>query len=451
MKKLSIKARVTLWYTGLLLFLLALGLGYLLSFADQIFSRQLRDTLQDVVSDVVKVADFEHGELDDDHIDYYRDGVSIFLYDTNGRLLTPRVNRGIQVDSLLEDQVVKVVDNGQEKWMVHDLYAVQGETGFWVRGVISMSGTLETMRNMLLLALVGVPVFVLVAMGGGYWITKRAFSPVGKMAETAKAITSGNDLSLRISDDRSGDELSRLGHAMNVMLARLQASFENERQFTADVSHELRTPTAIIIAQCEYLLEQLGDEKEQEACVRSILKQGQKMHDIIAQLLLLVRAENGKFQPHWEQVNLSEICEMVVLEIQDFAQELGITLQMKLEPHIILVGDETLLMRLLTNLIHNALDYNKPGGSVTLQLSQREDGIHLSIADTGIGIPAKELDKIWNRFYRVESSRHTEGTGLGLSMVQWIVKEHGGTIEVQSVLGEGSMFVVTLPRYQQEK
>lgn len=451
MRRISIRARVTLWYTGLLVVLLGLGVVYLLSFSDQMLVRQTRDALLDVVSDSVKQAHFDDGELDDEEIDFYREGVSVFFYDTNGRLLAPRVNRGLQVDSLLEDQAVKTVGNGRETWMVHDLYAIQDGTGFWVRGVVSLSGSAATMRGMLLLALIGVPIFIAVAALGGWLITRRAFFPVGKMAETAQAISSGSDLSLRVPDDNSGDELSRLGRTINSMLARLQASFETERQFSSDASHELRTPTAVIISQCEYALSGVADETERTECLGAVLRQARRMSAIISQLLLLARAENGKFEPNWERLNLSELCEMVSLEMEDAAQSAGVTLETQLEPDIAITGDETLLMRLLTNLIANAIRYNRQDGRVEVCLARAKTGAILRVSDTGVGIREEDLPKIWGRFFRADASRSSGGTGLGLSMARWIAQVHGGTILAESVYGQGSVFTVTLPFEQKNE
>lgn len=451
MKRISIRARVTLWYTGLLVVLLGLGVVYLLSFSDQMLLRQTRDALLDVVSDAVKQAHFDDGELDDEKIDFYSEGVSVFFYDTSGRLLAPRVNRGLQVDSILEDQAVKTVSNGRETWMVHDLFAIQDGTGFWVRGVVSLSGSTATVHGMILLALIGVPIFIAVAALGGWLITRRAFFPVGKMAETAQAISSGSDLSLRVPDDGSGDELSRLGCTINSMLARLQASFETERQFSSDASHELRTPTAVIISQCEYALSDAVDEAERRESLGVVLRQARRMSAIISQLLLLARAENGKFEPSWERLNLSELCEMVLLEMEDTAQSQGIALEMQLEPDIMLTGDQTLLMRLLTNLIINAIRYNRKGGRVEVCLRRMETGAVLRVADTGVGIREEDLPKIWSRFFRADASRSSTGTGLGLSMARWIAQVHGGTITVESVYGQGSVFTVTIPFEQKDK
>lgn len=445
MRRLSIKARVTLWYTGLLMLLLGAGVAYLLAFAGSLSGRQLRDALQDVVSEAVQAARFEYGELEDGDIDFYRDGVSVFLYDTDGRLLAPKVNRGIQIDALLEDQAVKTVEGNGERWLVHDLYAQQDGTGFWVRGIVSLSGTQGTLQKLLLLALVGVPAFVLVAALGGWRVTRRAFAPVGAMAETADAISSGSDLSRRVPEDGSGDELSRLAMTVNSMLERLQASFERERQFSSDVSHELRTPAAVILSQCEFALSPQAGEEDRREALGAILRQDRKITSIISQLLLLARAEDGRFRPAWERVELSGLCEAVALELEGQAQKAGVRLAAEIEPDVALTGDETLLMRLVTNLLSNAISYNRPGGSAVLRLWREAQGVLLEVEDTGVGIAREEREKIWNRFYRADTARSGEGAGLGLSMAQWIVRLHGGEIGVDSVPGEGSTFRVRLP------
>ena len=450
MKGFSIKARVTLWYTCLLLALLALGSAYLLAVSGQVFQRQIQQTLLDVVSDTVKNVHFERGELEEDRLDFYRNGVSIFLYDTSGRLIAPKVNRGIQVDSILEDQEVKKVENGKENWLVHDLYAVQGDTAFWVRGIYDMSGSSGRLRGMALGTLVGVPALALVAAVGGWLITRHAFSSIGRMAEAANAITSGSDLSQRLPENSSQDELSQLSRTINYMLERLQASFERERQFTSDASHELQTPTAVIISQCEYALLETTAPPEKEDCLQTILRQARQMSALISQLLLLSRLDSGRFQPAWEQVDWSMLCEMSVEEFQDAARAAQVELTACIVPEVILTGDETLLIRLTTNLLSNAVRYNRPGGRVELSLQQEENQCVLTVTDTGVGIREEEQDKVWNRFYQGDTSRRSGGAGLGLSMVQWIAVLHGGEVSLQSVFGVGSRFSVTLPLQRAE-
>ncbi len=444
MKRLSIKGRVTLWYTSLLMILLCLGVIYLFAFSGQVFTRQIKYKLVDIVSDTVQEVHFRNGEMDTEDIDFYRDGISIFLYDTNGRLIAPRINRGMQVDSVLEDQSIKRVVMEKEAWMVHDLYAEKDDTGFWVRGIISTSEVTSTLKYMIILALCAVPVFIAVAWLGGWMITKRAFAVIGEMTKTAEAIISGENLNLRLPNDHSGDEVSRLSGTINKMLARLQKVFERERQFTSDASHELRTPVSIILSQCEYGLE-TTEENEKQYCFEAILRQGKRMSALLSQLLLLARADSGRFQPNWEMIDFSELCQMTVEEWEEKAHEENITLQCDIESNILFWADETLCIRLLTNLIGNAIKYNKEGGSVMVALKKEEQSCILSVKDTGKGIKKEDQEKIWHRFYRGDSARSSEGTGLGLSMVKWICTVHKGEISVESEPDVGSIFTVKFP------
>lgn len=447
MKKCSITTRVTFWYTSLIVSLLILNFLYLIALFNQLSGNQLQETLIDSVTDTIQAAKFNYGKLEDEDIDFYHQGVSVFLYDSDGRLLAPKVNRGIQIDSVLEDQTLKTAYGTGEQWMIYDLYAVQDETGFWVRGVIPLSGKQKTIQNMILLAAIGIPLLALFAALGGWLITKHAFGAVSHMAKAADAITSGNDLSRRLPANHNGDELARLASTINSMLERLQSSFENEKQFTSDVSHELRTPTSVILSHCEYALSKQANEADKEEALTSILIQSKRMSSMISQLLLLARADHGKFKPRMEQINLTDLCEMTAMEMNDLAKNSNIKLYTNLEPEVIITGDETLLIRLITNLLSNAIHYNVPYGNIRLNLRSTADTCYLEVADSGIGISKEDLPKIWNRFYRADTSRSHGGTGLGLSMVDWIVKLHHGNITITSEPGKGSSFVINLPKH----
>ena len=445
-KTLSVKARVSLWYTGFLLVLILIGVAYLFAFSGQVFLRQIRTQLIDAVADTVRDTAFERGELEDEEMDFYRNGVFLYLYDTDGRLIAPRTNQGIQVDAVLEDQQVKTVGHAGEQYLVYDLYAVQDEVPFWTRGIVSIDGVEGTLRGMLLLAVAAVPVLAAVAWWGGWRITKRAFSTVEQMAHAADTITSGKDLSQRIPDNGSGDELSHLSRTFNTMLGRLQASFETERRFTSDVSHELRTPTAVILSQCEYGLSGQAGEGEKTDALRAILRQAQRMSAMISQLLLLARAERGKFTPDWETLDFSMLCDMCAQELSEGAKEAGVSLSTHLDA-VRLVGDSTLLIRMVTNLLSNAIRYRRESGGrveICLRRGTGESCI-LKVKDNGIGIRREDLPHIWERFYRADASRTGDGSGLGLPMVAWIVKLHGGQIAVRSIYGKGTVFRVTLP------
>ena len=447
-KGLSIKARVTLWYTFFMIPVFGITAVYLVSSSQRMSGRQMRERLVDTVTDAVSQVRFRYGELDAEELDFYKNGVSVFLYDTQGRLLAPKVTRGIQVDSLLEDQTIKTASSGRERWMIYDVYSEEEDAGFWVRGMISMTEYGQALGNLPILFGSALPLLAVLAALGGFRITRQAFRPVTQMAETARAIGTGSDLSQRIETDGRGDELNQLGDTMNEMLARLQASFEAERQFSSDVSHELRTPIAVIRSQCEFALSGQAGEEEKREAFEAVLKQSERMNSIVSQLLLLSRAENGKFVPEREPVELNVLCETVCEELEAMAAERQVELAWNTEK-LQITGDETLLIRMVNNLVSNAIRYNRPGGSAEVSLRKRGKYAVLTVRDTGIGIRREDLGQIFNRFYRADRSRSSEGTGLGLSMAAWIARVHGGSIRAESVYGEGSVFTAELPIEEQ--
>ena len=442
-KGLSIKARVTLWYTFFMILVFGITAVYLVSSSQRMSGRQMRERLVDTVTDAVSQVRFRYGELDAEELDFYKNGVSVFLYDTQGRLLAPKVTRGIQVDSLLEDQTIKTASSGRERWMIYDVYSEEEDAGFWVRGMISMTEYGQAMGNLPILFGSALPLLAVLAALGGFRITRQAFRPVTQMAETARAIGTGSDLSQRIETDGRGDELNQLGDTMNEMLARLQASFEAERQFSSDVSHELRTPIAVIRSQCEFALSGQAGEEEKREAFEAVLKQSERMNSIVSQLLLLSRAENGKFVPEREPVELNVLCETVCEELEAMAAERQVELTWNTE-ELQITGDETLLIRMVNNLVSNAIRDNRPGGSAEVSLRKRGKYAVLTVRDTGIGIRKEDLGQIFSRFYRADRSRSSEGTGLGLSMAAWIARVHGGSIRAESVYGEGSVFTAEL-------
>ena len=447
-KGLSIKARVTLWYTFFMILVFGITAVYLVSSSQRMSGRQMRERLVDTVTDAVSQVRFRYGELDAEELDFYKNGVSVFLYDTQGRLLAPKVTRGIQVDSLLEDQTIKTASSGRERWMIYDVYSEREDAGFWVRGMISMTEYGQALGNLPILFGSALPLLAVLAALGGFRITRRAFRPVTQMAETARAIGTGSDLSQRIETDGRGDELNQLGDTMNEMLARLQASFEAERQFSSDVSHELRTPIAVIRSQCEFALSGQAGEEEKREAFEAVLKQSERMNSIVSQLLLLSRAENGKFVPEREPVELNVLCETVCEELEAMAAERQVELTWNTE-ELQITGDETLLIRMVNNLVSNAIRYNRPGGSAEVSLRKRGKYAVLTVRDTGIGIRREDLGQIFSRFYRADRSRSSEGTGLGLSMAAWLARVHGGSIRAESVYGEGSVFTAELPIEEQ--
>ena len=300
---------------------------------------------------------------------------------------------------------------------------------------------------MLLVLLIACPLLIAVALLVGYSITRRAFLPIEEIRQTAETIGADGDLSARISTERTQGEIRQLADTFNEMFERLETSFERERQFTSDASHELRTPVAVITAQAEYALLPDATPEEQKEGLEVVLEQAKKMSSLISQLLLLARADSGKQQLTMAPTDLSLLASMTAEQCQELAEQNGIRIDCEIAPDISVEGDQTSLMRVFLNLIENAIQYGRPGGFVQVALSAEAGFAVCRNTDAGIGIAPEHLSRIWQRFYRVDPSRNPSGsnTGLGLSLVKWIVEAHHGTITAESQADRGSCFTFRLP------
>lgn len=453
MKRLSIKMRVTAWYAGIMLLLAALALVVVLSAGSRYIQSSVRNRLEErVVSSFREIEwDEDDGALDiDDDLYQVWNGVWLGIYDGHGYPLYGGAPGDFPAGVVFENEHMRTARDGENDWYVYDrsLY-IPGYGSVWVRGVASQSDSEEAFSTIFYLSLVLFPFMAILAAVGGYMITRRAFRPVSQMTDTARRISGGNDLSQRIGLEGGDDELYQLAKTFDEMLERIQTQFEKEKQFTADASHELRTPISVIISRCEYALEHIEEDGEGRESLQIVLEQARKMARLVSQLLMLSRADSGRAQLQLENVNLSELCEIVVLEQEKAASEKKITIETRIQPDILMKADETMMMRLFINLITNAVIYGREGGHVEVGLSSSDQRVKGYVKDDGIGIPKDQLGRVWDRFYQVNKSRTSEnsrGAGLGLSMVKWIVSAHGGSIDVESCPGEGSCFFFEFSR-----
>jgi heavy metal sensor kinase len=298
-----------------------------------------------------------------------------------------------------------------------------------------------------LVLLFSVPVLLLVASAGGYWLSRKAIAPVGEIARAAQSI-SERELSKRLRVPQTGDELQSLSETLNEMFARLERAFKRVTQFTADASHELRTPIALMRTRTEIALrKQRSDEDYRETIVR-IHQELERTSGLIENLMTLARADSGADALQLASTNLSE----VLLEISETATLMtdskSIQFEYRLpEIPVLITGNAPSLRRLFLILIDNAVKYTAGGGHVSVVLHTREHTSVTEIRDTGVGISPTDITHIFERFYRADESRSRQsgGTGLGLSIAKWIAEAHQGEILVVSKLGEGSIFRVQIP------
>lgn len=304
-----------------------------------------------------------------------------------------------------------------------------------------VDGTLNRLKLLLLFLSGG---GLILAIGVGAALAKGALSPIDHITKTARQI-GARGLNQRLNMNGPDDEVTRLANAFDEMLDRLETAFQRGQRFTADVSHELRTPLTIIKGTAEVALRGKEPQDYREALV-TIDDEVDRMANIIDALLTLARADAGQQQLEMGTVDLKELVESVHTAFAPIAAEKNIVLN-KTAASIKVRGDPDRLRQLLHNLVANALKYTPRGGAVTLSLEKDGDWAKITVADTGIGIPEKDLPHIFERFYRVDRarSRAEGGAGLGLSIVKWIVDAHGGRIEVRSEVGKGTVFTVWLP------
>ena len=234
------------------------------------------------------------------------------------------------------------------------------------------------------------------------------------------------------------------------MLDRLESSFEAERRFTADASHELRTPTAVILAQTEYSLERDRSPEEYRDALQTVQKQGRRMSVLIDDMLNYTRLEQSPERYPFTVLDLSWLTQEAAEEFAMLGVR-GIVIETEIEPGVCISGNAMLLSRLLRNLLSNAIRYGRENGCVRVGLRSAAEKAVLSVSDDGIGVAPEEQEKIFERFYRADTSRSVQGTGLGLPMVKRIAQLHGGTVELESEVGRGSTFRVIFPREKRER
>ncbi|MFO0926487.1 MAG: ATP-binding protein [Gemmataceae bacterium] len=296
------------------------------------------------------------------------------------------------------------------------------------------------------LAAIGVVVLG-VGLAGGWAMSSRIVRPIAAISATASAISAAN-LSERIATDRVDQELAELGGVLNATFDRLQQAFERQVRFTADASHELRTPLAIIRTQAELALARPRPAAEYREAIETCLRASRRMTSLVEALLTLARADAGRLDLTREPVDLATVATESVDLIRPLADSKRITLTIDAAPAAVL-GDAGRLAQVVTNLLSNAIQYNRPGGEVRVAVRRRGPEATLTVADTGAGIPEVDQPHLFERFYRVDRarSRTVGGNGLGLAICRSIVEAHAGVIRCDSAAGVGTTFEVTLPAH----
>lgn len=449
MKKLSIKLRITLWYTLLMILIVASVLIFMVFISKQITTTDTKNSLLKIVNQNLEEVEYDDDqlEIDDDFI-YMQNGVTSLIYSQKNELLGGYLQSALELPNEFEDGQIQTVDINGESYYVYDrLLSFKKNESVWVRGYVKTNNESSVIQSIITAAMWLFPLIIIIAALVGYLITKHSFKPVNKMIASVNAISEGKDLSERIEIGKGEDEIHQLGDTFNAMFERLETAFKKEKQFTSDVSHELRTPLSVILNQCDYTLETRKTVEDYELALGTIQRQATRMSQLTSQLLSFTRLENGVEKLDVEQTDFSELLTAICEEQQDISDS-SPQLIYDIQPDIFLSIDSMMMIRVIVNLLNNARQYSKPDGHIWFELKRKDTSAYLTIKDDGIGIESEHLPFIWDRFYQVDSSRskNQEGTtGLGLAFVKQIIELHDGEITMSSVFGEGSTFTIKFP------
>jgi heavy metal sensor kinase len=304
----------------------------------------------------------------------------------------------------------------------------------------------ETLNQLLLVFALALPLCLSVAIAGGYALTRRALKPIGEITSKAERISSRN-LNERLPTPKSGDEVARLSLSLNGMIERLENSFHYLNRFSADASHELRTPLTILRGELELIASRHDTPEDVRDTISTALEETDRLTKITESLLVVSRLDAGEMQMDCGHLDLAGLAGSTADQMRLLADDKNISLTCELNQPVDIEGDAPRLKQVIVNLLHNAIKFTPAGGSVTVSARTENGCAVLEISDTGPGIQADSITRIFERFYRADAARTRKsgGVGLGLAIARAICKSHGGDIRVESVEGEGSRFRVELP------
>lgn len=448
MKKLSLKMKLTLLYTLLMTAVVAGVFALLFSLGSRQILASVQSSLRRQVYAAASEVDYDDGRLEfDSDFNEMENGIYLSVYESNGMFVFGRTPAGFENTMAFQEDSLQTVRATGGTFYIFDIRAYVEDYGsVYIRGVASSAEAEQNMIVIRRMALIIMPLLILLTAGLGYFMSKRALAPVDHMTDVVRQIRRDSDLSKRIRPEDGNDEIGRLAKTFDEMLDSIEEGFRREQQFTSDVSHELRTPVAAMMLQCEELLSDGSMTPKTREGIEFLNQKVKYLSQMISQLLMLSRADQGRQKVAMERINFSELTEMTVMEAEEMASARQITVEADIEPRLYMNGDETLLIRLWMNLFENAVRYGRDGGRIRVRLIGGDVRIYASVEDNGIGIEQKDLPHIWERFYQADTARSSGGSGLGLSMAAWIVQVHCGQIHVESKAGAGSRFFFDFPK-----
>lgn len=450
-----LRARLTLLYSTLLggvLLLFGMAVYALVNFT---LIGQVDQRLNDTAQEILEFARVDAvGELTILHLPDLNMTTNVYVqvWDRDGRLIAASLNRTQFPEALdtrglstTEKTFRSIAYQGVTMRVLSVPLSVGGRSAGTMQ-IASSLGVIESVReNLLYILIMGAIFAVMLAAIGSWLVIERSLAPLDAIVETAEQINRADDLSRRIPYKHlPNDEVGQLVLTFNQTLERLETIFTSQQRFLADVSHELRTPLTVIKGNLA-LMRRMNTLDEE--ILISIDQESNRLTRLVGDLLLLAQAETGKLPLQTDCLELDSLLFEVLQEMHILAGN-KVNIRLTEIDQIQILGDRDRLKQVLLNLISNAIQYTPEGGNISLSLAKVDKKARLIIRDTGPGIPAEDLPHIFERFYRTEKSRtrsKTPGFGLGLSIAFWIIHNHAGSIDVESIEGDGTTFKIFLP------
>jgi two-component system OmpR family sensor kinase len=488
---MTIRLRLTLWYTALLGATLILFSGVVYSaLATNLRQQLLQETArqateiskavtQQLQGNFVVISDPSSLYLPTVNVDAFANNLPVQIINLKGRILLK--SQWLDATGLIVPNYTSVLPAIRQK-QGHFYYFTYNSDGaqalvysvpFFqnneVAGAIQVIRSTQQVEEPLLQVsrylVLGTTLSLVLAAIVGAFLANRALTPLDTITKTASSITRTQDLDQRLNIDDNVSEIGQLAATFNEMLDRIQRLFTTQERLIADVSHELRTPLTTIQGNIELLQRialngqlEIKNNPVYQATLQETLREVEsettRMSRMINDLLLLAQADSGDLRLQWGPVEMDTLLLEVYRQSKWIAERRrigkGWDIRLGSEDQALVLGDRERLRQLLLNLTDNAIKYTPEGGTITLSLTIRDGWVGVAVDDTGIGIPAEQQEHIFDRFYRVDKARSRDlgGSGLGLSIVQWIAQAHQGYMTLESTLHKGSTFVLWLPELQ---
>jgi signal transduction histidine kinase len=456
--KLSIRSRMTVWYAtavGSIVVLLGLGVFFGVSWSlRHVADMELSSGIDGVTTFLRhKLAIHEMDNLPEELREHsallprgkmfrVRSGDGALIFQTDAMQSLPSI-APIAGDTSRHSLIVQ-----GRSYRTFSKPEVVGPYLFLIEVAVEQTSYIEMVNHLAMFLMISIPVAGLLAALGGYWMSGRVLRPIHQITDTASSIDAHN-LMRRLPVSGTNDELDRLSETLNHMFDRIQIAYERIAQFTADASHELRTPVAFIRSSAELLLMGPIKDSAKTQGIEDILKESEYMAELIGDLLTLARGDRRDGSLNMELFELIEAVDAILARGQSLAAVKNITIDYSPSSQVVAIyGNRNACERILLIFIDNAIRYTPNGGHVVLNTWISEKTCGFTVSDDGIGIAAEDHQRIFERFYRVDTARTPRdgGTGLGLAIARSLIEAHGGTVSVESQLGQGARFIVRFPR-----